>query len=254
MSLSNASALQYFFKNEERNKNRSYSQGEKVKLVEGLAGRSRRECEVILAGLSPDAARAEKSRPISATQTELRITVGQELLEKLEKLKGLLSHRNPSPSMAELILMLADIALKQLDPDQKQSRKPTRQSKEPVLPAVLAAGPAPTLQLSRTTPPAECKRDEKVLEKSRYIPQSLRKAVWTRDHGQCTYLNPQTGVPCNSRHQIEIHHLKEFSLGGRHTLENTTLRCRPHNLHAAIETFGAPYMNQFLKVQTETFL
>jgi len=87
--------------------------------VAKVTGKSRRDCDRLLAELAPETPRPEQARPISATQTEIRFTAEETLLVKIEKLKALLSHRNPNPSYAELIEMLADMALKRLDPEQK---------------------------------------------------------------------------------------------------------------------------------------
>ncbi len=223
LSLSNASALQHFFTREEKGK--SYSETQKNSLVAVVTGKSRRECDALLAGLAPEPARAERARPISATQTEIRFTANQELMQKIEKLRGLLSHQNPNPSYAELFDMLAELALKRLDLEKKPERKP--------------AGKPATL-----TPPAEVALPT---EKSRNIPQALRTQVWKRDRGQCTYENNKTGVRCGTKHLLEFHHIQDFSVGGQHTLENLTLRCRCHNLYAAIQTLGSTLMNQYLR-------
>ncbi|OFZ56129.1 MAG: hypothetical protein A2428_02165 [Bdellovibrionales bacterium RIFOXYC1_FULL_54_43] len=111
------------------------------------------------------------------------------------------------------------------------------------------AGRAPKVQTvqnaaeSAATPPAEKSK----AKQTRHIPQKLRSAVWKRDQGQCTFINKETGVRCGSKHLLEIHHLKDFSLGGKHTLDNLTLRCRNHNLHAAIQTYGSSLMNLYLR-------
>ncbi|HLE01644.1 MAG TPA: HNH endonuclease signature motif containing protein, partial [Bdellovibrionota bacterium] len=157
------------------------------------------------------------------------------LLAKIEKLKALLSHRNPNPSYAELIEMLADMALKRLDPEQKADATPEQKGKPKP-----EENPA---EKRAATPPAEKSK----AKQTRHIPQKLRSAVWKRDKGQCTFINRETGVRCGSSHLLEIHHLKDFSLGGKHTLDNPTLRCQCHNVHAAIRTYGGSLMYRYLR-------
>jgi hypothetical protein len=41
-----------------------------------------------------------------------------------------------------------------------------------------------------------------------------------------------------SRHQLELHHLDPFVMGGAATAANLALRCHAHNLHAAEQDFG----------------
>ncbi|OFZ55187.1 MAG: hypothetical protein A2428_11615 [Bdellovibrionales bacterium RIFOXYC1_FULL_54_43] len=94
-----------------------------------VTGKSRRECDRLLAELAPETSRPEQARPISATQTEIRFTAEAALLSKLERLRALLSHRNPNPSYAELIEMLANLALNRLDPEQKPEVKEAQEPK-----------------------------------------------------------------------------------------------------------------------------
>ncbi len=233
LSLSNASALQHFLKGEEKDRGKTYSHTAKKELVAKVTGKSRRDCDRLLAELAPEAPRPEHARPISATQTEIRFTAEETLLAKIEKLKALLSHRNPNPSYAELIEMLADMALKRLDPEQKPEAKEAQEPKEKTEGEKTLAA----------TPPAEKSK----AKQTRHIPQKLRSAVWKRDQGQCTFINKETGVRCDSKHLLQIHHLKDFSLGGKHTLDNLTLRCQCHNVHAAIQTYGSSLINLYLR-------
>ena len=214
LSLSNASALQHFFKGEKKDRGKTYSHTAKKELVAKVTGKSRRDCDRLLAELAPETPRPEQARPISATQTEIRFTAEETLLAKIEKLKALLSHRNPNPSYAELIEMLADMALKRLDPEQKADATPEQKGE-----------PKPEENLAETraaTPPAESIK--RVAKQTRHIPQNLRRTVWKRDQGRCAYVNKETGVRCDSKYLLQIHHLKDFSLGGKHTLDNLTLR------------------------------
>ena len=233
LSLSNASALQHFLKGEKKARGKTYSHIAKKELVAKVTGKSRRDCDRLLAELAPETPRPENARPISATQTEIRFTAEETLLAKIEKLKALLSHRNPNPSYAELIEMLADMALKRLDPEQKPEAKEAQEPKEKTeVEKTLAA-----------TPPAEKSK----AKQTRHIPQKLRSAVWKRDQGQCTFINKETGVRCDSKHLLQVHHLKDFSLGGKHMLDNLTLRCQCHNVHAAIQTYGSSLINLYLR-------
>ncbi|MCM2277296.1 MAG: hypothetical protein NDJ89_04415 [Oligoflexia bacterium] len=227
-------------------------------MVNEVTGKSRRQCDELLASLAPEAPRPERARPISATHTEIRFTADQALLAKLEKLKGLLSHRNPNPSYAELIELLAEIALGKLDPERKPKRKPQpdtelklqqKQKPEQKLEQKSELKPEPRKEVQALSPPATppAELPSTPLQRSRYLPSALRRAVWKRDQGRCTYVNEKSGLRCDSQHLLKIHHLHEFSRGGPHSLENTTLRCRSHNAFAAIQTFGTELMGRYLR-------
>ncbi|MBI3181678.1 MAG: HNH endonuclease, partial [Myxococcales bacterium] len=52
---------------------------------------------------------------------------------------------------------------------------------------------------------------------------------------------------CNSRHQLEIHHLRPFAHAGEATPDNLMLACKRHNSHCARLDFGEEYMARFQK-------
>jgi hypothetical protein len=59
---------------------------------------------------------------------------------------------------------------------------------------------------------------------SRYIPRHVKREVFKRDQGQCTYVAPD-GVRCNERRYLQIDHIKPFALGGETILSNLRLTC-----------------------------
>ena len=78
---------------------------------------------------------------------------------------------------------------------------------------------------------------------SRYIPASVRRAVWERDEGRCTFVSI-TGGRCRSRRFIELDHVVPFARGGKATVENLRLRCSAHNQYEAERVFGVDFMRQ----------
>ena len=78
-------------------------------------------------------------------------------------------------------------------------------------------------------------RDSK---RSRYIPADIKRAVFLRDQGKCTYVNPKNGLCCESEFGLEYEHTHPFALDGEHSIDNLTLRCKANNLLAAMEVFG----------------
>jgi hypothetical protein len=72
---------------------------------------------------------------------------------------------------------------------------------------------------------------------SRHIPAAVKRAVWFRDRGQCTFVSKQ-GRRCKERSFLELHHIRPFALGGEATAGNIALRCRGHNALEAELVFG----------------
>ena len=59
----------------------------------------------------------------------------------------------------------------------------------------------------------------------RAISAGVRRRVWQRDGGRCSYADPQTGRRCNSTHRIEIDHIVPHALGGAADPGNLRLLC-----------------------------
>jgi hypothetical protein len=69
----------------------------------------------------------------------------------------------------------------------------------------------------------------------------VKRAVFMRDGGQCTYVS-ESSHRCEVRGDVEFDHKTEVARGGQATADNLQLRCRGHNQHTAEQTFGAGFM------------
>jgi hypothetical protein len=213
LSLSVAAQAYGFFR--EEGKHRIISKEEKKVTVESLSGLSTRECERKLLALSPTSALPkEKERVISEEFTQIQFVADRELLEKLERLKGLLAHRNFEGGYTRLFHQLADLALKKLDPTQNSSKQNS---------------------LTQITPtPNESERQIRESEKTssgtgRHIPIGVKRIVFERDDGRCKYRDKKTGRVCDSQHAIEYDHITPLCMGGDSSAANLRLLCSAHH-------------------------
>ena len=78
---------------------------------------------------------------------------------------------------------------------------------------------------------------------ARHIPAEVKRAVWARDGGQCTFVR-KTGLRCASRTRIEFDHVDPVARGGQATIASMRLRCRAHNQYEAERTFGVGFMHE----------
>ena len=76
---------------------------------------------------------------------------------------------------------------------------------------------------------------------TRHIPAHVRRAVWERDGGRCTFL-ASDGHRCDERRYLEFDHVQPVARGGRTEVENLRLRCRAHNQYEADLVFGSEFM------------
>jgi len=71
---------------------------------------------------------------------------------------------------------------------------------------------------------------------SRHIPAEVKRAVWLRDLGRCTFVGPNGR--CEATGMLEFHHVMPYAAGGEATISNIVLHCRGHNCYAAGLAFG----------------
>jgi 5-methylcytosine-specific restriction endonuclease McrA len=60
------------------------------------------------------------------------------------------------------------------------------------------------------------------------------------------------GKRCGSRHKLELGHIRPVALGGKSTLDNVRLECRPHNRFEAVRVFGREHMAPFARRGTSS--
>ena len=77
----------------------------------------------------------------------------------------------------------------------------------------------------------------------RHIPAALKRAVWERDLGRCTFVS-ERGERCPAHSMLEFDHADPVARGGRASVGNLRLRCRAHNQFAAERMFGAGFMKE----------
>ena len=65
--------------------------------------------------------------------------------------------------------------------------------------------------------------------RSRYIPAAVRREVWRRDGGRCSYVDCDSGRRCDSPYRLEIDHIVPFALGGGAEPGNLRIRCNAHH-------------------------
>jgi hypothetical protein len=159
--------------------------------------------------VTPPAAPARVA-PLAPERYSIQCTVSQSTYEKLQRAKELLGHAVPSGDLAQVL----DRALDALN-EKLEHRK-----------------------FARTAHPRPCHRSDD----ARHIPASVKRAVWERDQGRCTFVG-DGGHRCESRTRLEFDHVEPVAQGGHATVKGLRLRCRAHNQLEAERVFGRDFMN-----------
>lgn len=135
--------------------------------------------------------------PIAPERFLVQFTANAELRDKLRQAQDLLRHQVPNGDLAEIVEMAVSLLL-----NENRKRKCAQTDRPRPAPAKVTAG--------------------------RPIPAAVRRAVWERDQGQCTFRN-DAGRRCGEKGFIELHHVIPFAHGGPATVDNIALMCRAHN-------------------------
>jgi len=108
----------------EKKQGRAFTPEKKREVFEAMAGKSTREAKrVALAFAEETPARPDEIKPLKDGLNQFKGIFSDETLAKIEKMKGRLAHKNPNPSMDELVSAVFDIALEATDPAKEPKRK-----------------------------------------------------------------------------------------------------------------------------------
>jgi len=189
-------------------------------------------------------ARCDQVEPLTADLRRLHVTVSRQFLRELETAKEGLSHAIPNATTEQVL----HEALRLLLEKQAKSRGEVKRPRNLAMaPTVAASAPeanrvgaaAPAASHAVTGPPFP--RREGPRES---IPAAVRRAVWARDGGRCSWPLDSGGC-CGSTHRLELDHLVPWAAWGGATEANLRVVCAAHNRLAAREAFGERWMGRY---------
>jgi 5-methylcytosine-specific restriction endonuclease McrA len=150
-----------------------------------------------------------KVTPLSTESYAVQFTMSQGAREKLRYVQALLGHRVAPGDLAQVFEQALDALIPQIE---KQK---------------FAATDRPRRSHGSANP--------------RRVPAHVKRAVWQRDEGRCTFVSDD-GHRCQADTNLEFDHVTEVARGGEATVDGIRLLCRAHNQFAAERTFGAEFM------------
>ena len=119
----------------------------------------------------------------------------------------------------------ATSAPKWREPTEGTDASPSNRPCEPDSPIPSAPNPATPVPGGLTSAP---KRSATI---GRAIPAGVRRRVWERDQGCCSYEDPVSGRRCASRHLLQVDHIYPYALGGGAEPQNLRILCFAHHHH-----------------------
>ncbi len=146
--------------------------------------------------------------PLAPDRYRVTFTADAQTRELLELAQDLLRHANPSGDPAQIVARALNVLVEDL------VRKK------------FAATPRPRAGRDRA-------------KESRYIPAEVKRTVYIRDRGRCTFVGAHARRCCERAFVEFDHHPVPYGAGGRATVDNIQLRCRAHNNYLAEQFYGS---------------
>jgi len=155
-----------------------------------------------------------RTEPLGTERYRVQFTADHETHAQLEELRALMRQEIPDGDIGKILAKAVASLVKQV---RKQ-------------------------KFAETSKPRACPKSPSPNESpSRHIPAAIRRAVWQRDGGRCTYISAG-GRRCNAREFVEFDHAEAWTWTKEHPVDGITLRCRAHNQLRARHDFGERHM------------
>jgi hypothetical protein len=155
--------------------------------------------------------------PLAPARYQVRFTASQQLRDKLERLQALMRSSIPDGDLGAIIEAAVTEKLERLE----------------------------AKRFGKTRAPRKGLAETNTAPTSRRIPAAVRRAVYERDRGRCTYVDVR-GRRCKARDRLEFHHHgPPFGHGGDHSPANVRLTCRTHNTLMAELDYGEEKMARY---------
>ena len=213
--------------------------------------------------------------PLSSEQYKLQLTLSRKGRQLLLHAQALLSHQIPNGDLAVVIEralqeLCSNLERKQLGrtrgpkdetktetetatavPSAAASKSALSAAASASMTAPLATDSPPRARAKRSAPErtpgapdvfhkaggAACQSTaHPAPQRSRHIPNAVRREVVARDGYRCSYVGSQG--PCLQTRFLQFHHVEPFAKGGPATAANVKLYCAQHNRYRATLDFG----------------
>jgi hypothetical protein len=138
--------------------------------------------------------------PLAPRRYLLKLTIGQDTHDRLQRLRALLRHTIPDGDTEQILNRALGLLLNEVE-----RTKWARSSR--------------------------ARGDASAIGAGRHIPAVVKRDVWRRDGGRCVFRGPDGH--CGETAFLEYHHVIPFAAGGSTDAANLQLRCRAHNAYEA---------------------
>ena len=171
--------------------------------------------------------------PLSEARYRIQLNASAALKEKLDRLRALTSHSNPSGDLAVIIERALDLAIEQVEKQRFAKSKRPRVRSQPSVQAHFDR-PRPAVTASAGAGTASTRQRA-------HVPNAVLREIAERDGMQCSYRGAN-GCRCTTQAFLQVHHERPWAKNGAETADNLRLLCAAHNQLLAERDFGARHV------------
>ena len=153
--------------------------------------------------------------PLAEETFKFQFTASRACHDKFRQAQDLLRHRISDGDLATIFENALDVLLEQVKKERFATGRNARQ-------APIEDGDASS---------------------SRHIPDAIKREVFERDGGRCTFLD-ERGRRCAETGALEFDHQDGFARTHLHRADRIRLLCSAHNQHAAEQMYGRAFMER----------
>ncbi|MFN2547140.1 MAG: HNH endonuclease [Myxococcales bacterium] len=146
-------------------------------------------------------------RPLAENSYRIQFTASDLFRNKLRRAQDLLRHRVPDGDLAAIFERALDVLIERVEKER------------------FASGCKPSTDVAAKQ------------SKSRYVPAAIRRKVYERDGGRCTFVDA-SGRRCWETGFLELDHTDGFARTHTHDADSMRLLCGDHTQHAAELLYG----------------
>jgi len=184
---------------------------------------------------------SSRVEPLSEARYRIQLNASATLKEKLERLRALTRHSNPSGDIAVVIERALDVALEKVQRQRFAETGRPRIRRAGV--AQASSGPATVGADRPPSPESAVIAESDAAPRRRRVraPNAVLREIVKRDGLQCSYVGAN-GCRCTARGFLEVHHEWPWACGGGETVDNLRLLCAAHNRLLAERDFGVRHV------------
>jgi hypothetical protein len=154
-------------------------------------------------------------QPLAEETFKFQFTASRACRDKLRQAQDLLRHRVPDGDVGAIVEKALDALIERVTKERfAEVRKPRKTATE----VEASSG-------------------------SRHIPSVIKRAVFERDGGRCTFTD-ERGRRCGETGGLEFDHVDGFARTHLHDADRIRLLCRSHNQYAAERMYGRDFMQR----------